>query len=221
MSNNKNIYKLINFGAALAATVMIISVSVTLTVLTRPIYYLDIKYLNIPQMSGISAEACRLNYDTLIDYNLLGGTRELIFPTLPMSEEGRIHFEEVRDIFTSMQMICIAGIIVLMVWILYVKRKNLEDYNHTAWMRMTGIVTVTVAAAVAVAIAIDWQWAFTVMHKMFFNNDYWIFDPVSDPVIRILPDKFFMHCGIFIIVLTVIQIASLELIYRRINRCRK
>lgn len=221
MSKNKNIYKFINFGAALAATVLIISVSVTLTVLARPIYYLDIKYLNIPQVSEISAEACRLNYDTLIDYNLLGGAQELIFPTLPMSEEGRIHFEEVKDIFISMQAICIAGIIILMIWILYVKRRNLEDHNHTAWMRMTGIVTVTVAAVVAAAMAIDWQWAFTVMHKIFFRNDYWIFDPAFDPVIKILPDEFFMHCGILIIILTVIQIVSLELVYRRINRCRK
>lgn len=221
MSKNKNIYKFINFGAALAATVLIISVSVTLTVLARPIYYLDIKYLNIPQVSGISAEACRLNYDTLIDYNLLGGAQELIFPTFPMSEEGRIHFEEVKDIFISMQAICIAGIIILMIWILYVKRRNLEDHNHTVWMRMTGIVTVTVAAAVAAAMAIDWQWAFTVMHKIFFRNDYWIFDPTFDPVIKILPDEFFMHCGILIIILTVIQIVSLELVYRRINRCRK
>lgn len=221
MSENKNLYKFINFGAALAATVIIISVSVTLTVLMRPIYYFDIEHLDIPQAAGVSAESCRLNYDTLIDYNLLGGEEELIFPTFPMSEKGKIHFEEVKNIFISMQIISIAGIVALITWALYLKRKNLRDPDHTLWMRFTGIVTLGIAAAVTAAIAVDWQWAFTAMHRMFFRNDYWIFDPALDPVIKILPEGFFMHCGISIVILTIIQIISLELIYRRINRCGK
>ena len=29
-----------------------------------------------------------------------------------------------------------------------------------------------------------------------FDNDYWLFNSKTDPVIKILPDEFFMHCGI-------------------------
>ena len=34
-----------------------------------------------------------------------------------------------------------------------------------------------------------------------FNNDYWLFDPTTDPIINILPDVYFMHCTIMIFVL--------------------
>lgn len=80
--------------------VVVISLAVTITVLARPLYYFDIENLDIPQASGYSSEACKLNYDTLIDYNLLGGDEELFFPTLRMSEEGKIHFEEVKRILS-------------------------------------------------------------------------------------------------------------------------
>lgn len=77
-----------------------------------------------------------------------------------------------------------------------------------------------VVAAVGAAVLIDWNWAFTTMHKIFFRNDFWIFDAKTDPVINILPEQFFMHCGIMIIVLAIVQIIALQLIYRRLKRRR-
>lgn len=56
------------------------------------------------------------------------------------------------------------------------------------------------------------------MHKVFFDNDYWLFDPKYDPVITILPDRFFLHCGILIVLISVTQSALLEWGYRRMNR---
>ena len=80
---------------------------------------------------------------------------------------------------------------------------------------MTGFVTVAIAAAVLLAVVIDWEWAFEIMHSLLFDNDYWLFNPKTDPVIKILPDEFFMHCGIMIIGLTAAFTAGLEAIYRR------
>ena len=92
-----------NMLLGLAGTVVMICLAVSLTVWFRPLYYFDIDYLDIPQSSGASAELCRLNYDALIDYNVPGGSAKLMFPTMPMSESGRKHFEEVKDIFLAMQ----------------------------------------------------------------------------------------------------------------------
>ena len=41
-------------------------------------------------------------------------------------------------------------------------------------------------------------------HKLFFDNDDWIFNPRTDPVIKILPDEFFMHCAIAIIAIVLL-----------------
>lgn len=215
MVNKKT--KAINLGVACLAMIVIICISVTITVLARPLYYFDIEYLEIPWRSGISAEACRLNYDTLIDYNLLGGDEELVFPTLKMSETGRIHFEEVKEIFINMQLVSIAGIVALIGFTLYIKKKGPQN-SILLWMRYTFPVTMIVALAVGLAMAIDWQWAFTTMHEIFFDNDYWIFNAYTDPVIKILPEEFFFHCGILIVILSMAQIAILRVVYRRFTQ---
>ena len=214
MVNKKT--KTINLGVACLAMIVIICISVTITVLARPLYYFDIEYLEIPWRSGISAEACRLNYDTLIDYNLLGGDEELVFPTLKMSETGRIHFEEVKEIFINMQLVSIVGIITLIGFALYIKKKGPQN-GMLLWMKYTFPVTMIVALAVGLAMAIDWQWAFTTMHEIFFDNDYWIFNSYTDPVIKILPEEFFSHCGTLIVILTIAQIAILRVVYRRLT----
>ena len=215
MVNKKT--KALNLGVACLAMIVIICISVTITVLARPLYYFDIEYLEIPWRSGISAEACKLNYDTLIDYNLIGGDKELVFPTLKMSETGRIHFEEVKEIFINMQLVSIVGIIALIGFALYIKKKGHQN-GMLLWMKYTFPVAMIVALAVGLAMAIDWQWAFTTMHEIFFDNDYWIFNAYTDPVIKILPEEFFFHCGILIVILTMAQIAILRVVYRRLTK---
>ena len=203
-----------NIIAAVFAAIGVLCISVTITVMFRPLYYFDIDYLDIPQMSGMSETVIRANYDVLIDYNLLGGPSELNFPDLIMSQQGRIHFEEVKDIFIFMQFFSIAAVILLVLWIVaWVKKKSLSF----KWMKFTGIVIAIIASTCGCALIIDWDWAFTAMHTIFFRNDYWIFDATTDPVIRILPEEFFMHCGIMIIILALIQIIILQLVYRRLK----
>ena len=48
--------------------------------------------------------------------------------------------------------------------------------------------------------ALDFDRAFTVFHSIFFpGKDNWLFDPVADPVILILPEAFFRNCAIAIV----------------------
>ena len=68
------------------------------------------------------------------------------------------------------------------------------------------------------AVIIDWEKAFTLMHKIFFDNNDWLFDPQTDPIITILPDTFFMHCGFLTIGLTILFCAGLQLLYHRKTR---
>lgn len=86
-----------------------ISFSVVAVLHFRPLYYFDIKALGVEETSGLPEEEIRANYDALIDYNSLSWHGCLQFPTLPMSEGGRIHFEEVRTIFVFVQYLCIVS----------------------------------------------------------------------------------------------------------------
>ncbi|MBQ4649789.1 MAG: TIGR01906 family membrane protein [Firmicutes bacterium] len=205
--NDKVKKKVLNILFAAVCAVVVICLAVSITVWMRPIYYMDINILDIPQRSGVPAEICRLNYDVLIDYNVIGGPDKLEFPDFVMSETGEIHFEEVKDIFIPMQWIGILGGLAVAAAIIWWKEKS--------WMHYSVIITVGIALAVLAAVIIDWEWAFETMHGIFFNNDYWIFDYRTDPVITILPDTFFMHCGLAIIAIVVIVMAAFEIIYRK------
>ena len=70
----------------------------------------------------------------------------------------------------------------------------------------------------AIPIAIDFNTCFILFHKIMFSNDYWIFDPQLDPVINMLPEEFFMHMGIVILVIMLIVSIILQLIYRLIKK---
>ena len=200
-------YNAVDYILALLCTLTVVCLAVSITVWFRPLYYADIEFLDIPEKSGYSEEVCHNNYDVLIDYNVIGGTSELEFPDMEMSEHGRIHFEEVKRIFIFMQIEALAGTAVLAA--VYFRRKR------KGWMHLTGFVSLAVAAAVLLAVVVDWEWAFETMHGLLFDNDYWLFNPQTDPVIKILPDRFFMHCGIMIIGLTAVLTAGLEILYRR------
>lgn len=210
-------HKVFNIAAALIAAVCVICISVTAVVLAKPLYYWDIDNLQIPETSGYSKEICMENYDALIDYNLIGGSEKLVFPSFSMSEQGEIHFAEVKEIFITMQVISIAGIILFSGFMLYRKLHRVPG-EGTLWMRFTGLVLLSAVVLIGLAMAIDWQWSFEFMHKVFFDNDFWLFDPKYDPVITILPDRFFLHCGILIVLISVTQSALLEWGYRRMNR---
>lgn len=211
------IYKIVNIIVAAAAALWIISVSVTVMILARPVYYFDIDRLSIDETSGYNKEVCKNNYDALIDYNLIGGPSELKFPNFTMSFEGKVHFSDVKKIFITMQIIALTGIVLFVCFLLYLRQWG-ANKNKTLWMRLTGIVLLTAAAVTGGAIVVNWQGTFTFMHEILFSNDYWIFNPVTDPVINILPDRYFMHCGIIIAALVTTMAVLLEIGYRRAYR---
>lgn len=197
-----------NIFLGVLAAITVICIAISVTVFFRPLYYFDIDRLNIPENSGFTHQECIRNYDVLIDYNLLGGEKELKFPDMVMSMQGRIHFEEVKTIFTVAQIIAAAGgafFVVLLIW----RRRSYH------WMRVSVITSALIAVSTLAAVLIDWQWAFAMMHKIFFRNDYWLFNPATDPIIKILPDTFFMHCGMMIVGIAVLINILFEILYRK------
>ena len=82
----------------------LLTYSVVLVLNFRPLYYHDVQSLHLSKETGLSEEMICRNYDVLIDYNLFWkGEDTLAFPDFPMSEQGRIHFEEVKRIFVALQ----------------------------------------------------------------------------------------------------------------------
>lgn len=193
---------------ALIICLFIISLAITFTVFFKPLYYFDIDYLNIDTYVNMSKDVIKHNYDILIDYQSLFNTKDLILPDFIMSETGRIHFIEVKQIFVFIQLLCIiTGILSLYIIISNYKKKNY------IYLKASSLLTIGIPSVIGLLASIDFDKAFVIFHKIFFRNDYWIFDYRTDPVITILPQDFFMHCFIMIVSIVIIISLAMYLIY--------
>ncbi len=213
MSKNKILSGLMDVISALVLFLFIVSFSVAVTLNFRPLYYMDIELLGIEERSGIPEEEIRENYDVLIDYNSMFSDEKLEFPTLAMSETGRIHFEEVKVIFVLFQrMALLCGLAGAVLVFLHMRKQSYQFW------KLTGIFTLLIPAVLGAAMAVNWDKAFVIFHKIAFDNDYWIFDAKTDPVITILPDTFFLHCAAMILVLIVVGSLLSFGIYKKMKK---
>ncbi len=210
---------LLPFLCGLSAAIFLICLAATLTLNAGFLYDADIDRYALTETTGLSKEEIRANFQAMVDYNNLGGPETLEFPTFPMSEGGRIHFEEVRRVFHAMEYGAILFGIVAFLGILTCEKKRLITCR--LW---SGVLTIALPAVCGIFAAAAWDRLFVLFHQLVFRNDYWIFDAATDPVITILPDGYFLHCLILIVVIAFAGAAAFLLWYfagrRRLKTAR-
>lgn len=205
--------RLLNILISFSLAIFIISGSVILGLKYKSLYYYDVKKLNISAMSGFSEEEIKLNYDYLIDYNLNNKVEEFDLPTIEYSKEGKIHFEEVRNIFQVIKKVSyLTGMISILGIVLSIKNKNIKFLN------ITSIMTILLPIITAIPLVLNFNYFFIKFHEAVFSNDYWIFDPNIDPVINMLPQGVFLHIGILILAIILMISILLQISYRLLNK---
>ena len=205
--------KLLNILNSFSLAIFIICGSIIVGLNFKSLYYYDVKKLNISDVSGFSDDEIKLNYDYLIDYNLNNKVEEFNLPTIKYSTQGKIHFEEVRNIFQIIKKVFyLTGLISILGIILNIKDKNIKFLN------ITSIITILLPVIVSILLIINFNYFFIKFHEAVFSNDYWIFDPDIDPVINILPEDIFFHIGILILAIVFLTSILLQVSYRRLNK---
>ena len=202
------------FVLPILITLFIISASAVFTLNFRHLYYHDISSLNIEETSGYSENVIRENYDALIDYNSVfhRGSLDL---SLPMSREGRIHFQDVKRIFDVLQILCVLSLIGSLILGIRAWKQG-----YRGFLKSAAVLSVLLPVIAGILIAFNWDNAFILFHELMFSNDYWLFDERTDPVINILPDEFFLHCALLIILLILAASLIMGLIYLRQKKRR-
>ena len=201
--------KKIIIALTLAASMLTLSIAVGLGVihLTNFIYYIDVEVLDIPANSGYSRDVILDNYHAIMGYLSPFNTGEFDLPSMAYSVPGAIHFEECKVIFNAIYLWGAVAFVFLSLMMLF--------YKDKLTYRIAGVMTLALPLVVVAAIAINFEKAFVLFHKLLFNNMNWIFDPRYDPIITILPEEFFMHCGIFIALC--VLLGAVALFIRRRN----
>lgn len=188
---------------------------VRFTIGFKDIYYFDIGYLDIQSRINLSDEEIKLNYDYIIDYNLSKDISEFEMPSIKSSPQGKIHFEEVRDVFQNVNKFFILCTIISIIGIfISIKEKNIE------FLKTTSKALISIPLILSLPVIINFEKSFIIFHKILFDNDYWIFDPRLDPVINMLPEEFFFHCGIIILVLILLASILSYIMYKTLRRIK-
>ena len=201
-------FKVTDLFIGIVFTLLFISIAVVITVNFRPLYYMDVKLLGIEGDSGLSKNEILKNYNTLIDYSSPFYKGNLKFPTLAASESGLSHFAEVKNIFTDFYIIGAITLLLGIAVIVYKSRKR-----EISYLMVSAITAIVLPLLLGLLMSINFDKTFVLFHKLFFNNNDWLFDPATDPVITILPDTFFMHCAILIISIVILFSIIFLIIY--------
>lgn len=205
----KNVTQLFKWTLPITFSVTIICVAALCVLSFKGLYYFEINYLSIENSTYISEDRIRENYDVLINYLTDKKVEKLELPSFTMSDQGEIHFVDVKNIFMFIRKTTyILGFYSLIGIMVNLIKRQYSFLKHTA-IGLIGVPLGILAAAM-----INFDKAFVVFHHIAFTNDYWIFDPDLDPIITILPQEFFLHSFLLIISLVLIMALILIMIYK-------
>ena len=210
----------------ISAALFVVGAAVTVALNCRFMYGIAIDHFHLVARSGLTKDVLMENYRILIAYNNLFGPDTLNMPDFPTSETGAIHFAEVRTIFRFFEL-CVPSFGVFFAAAGLNLRNAKEKgggksgaVKASRFLLIGGVLPLLVVAVLGIACAVDWDRTFVLFHKVMFNNDYWIFDARTDPVITVLPDGFFLMEAVLIFALAALGCVLLIAGYRRADRIR-
>lgn len=198
MNNFVKSFNTLFFG--LIVTLFVLSLSISLPLFIRQFYYWHIDLYNIVEITGVSKENLIFSFNELMD--------SLIFfkpfseGVFPFSEEGKSHFLDCQVLFVLDYVVLIISFVLLVIYLIALrKNKNLiyRPFNMSISVIMLFIPLLLIGALGTYAL-IDLNGAYAFFHKIFFpGKSNWVFDVYKDPIIKALPQEFFINCGILIL----------------------
>ena len=169
----KEAKKLWSWLAIPCIALAVLTGSILPVLLVRGFYTAQIGPLGICEASGLTGQQAAEAYGDVMDY-CMGRRPDFSAGVLPFSAEGASHFADVRQ---------------------RLPRLGGRTPGFWAACGLGGLFLL-----IALLAALNFDGAFTVFHSIFFpGKDNWLFDPVADPVILILPEAFFRNCAIAIV----------------------
>lgn len=209
---------------AFALFIFILTFSIGLPIYFRPFYYLHINALDLPARynSECTYEMVKDAYDEILDYLTLPG-KEFGTGEFPHSHEGASHFADVKGLFTLNTVALISSTVILITLYILIRKKifSLEKKNGHHITYYVGTRVLTVSAVIGLLASLDFTVAFERFHRIFFpGKENFAFDRELDPIIQILPERFFLNCAILILS-SIIAICAGLIIYNKRKENRR
>ena len=149
------------------------------------------------------------DYINIINYLLNPFVESLTIKHYTLSTTGYIHFADVKHLLMWIEIIMLVTV-GSESYIVYKLRQKQQLWS----LRSCLYVLLWIGMPIAFSLAANFNSLFIAFHKLIFRNDYWIFDPVKDSVIQLMPENLFMAGSILLL-------ALYELIsYMMYRRCK-
>lgn len=189
--------KLLFVIKAILIALLILSGAIAVPVLFRSFYHWHIGPMGLGQSLGLDAEQVKTAYREMMDY-CIGLSHTFSVGELGFSESGAAHFADVRDLFLlDLRVLVVCAVLLTALCLLRKERSHLGGHRPGFWSAVGLIGGFTLVASLA---ALDFDRAFQVFHNLFFpGKSNWLFDPLEDPVILLLPEAFFRNCALLIL----------------------
>ncbi|MFR5386990.1 MAG: DUF1461 domain-containing protein [Oscillospiraceae bacterium] len=216
----KEAKKLWSWLAVPCIALAVLTGSILPVLLVRGFYTVQIGPLGICEASGLTGQQAAEAYGDVMDY-CMGRRPDFAAGVLPFSAEGAGHFADVRVLFLLVVWVFVAAAGLLLTGVL---RAACGGSGCPGWGPDTGLgrpAGWVACFVIALLAALNFDGAFTVFHSIFFpGKDNWLFDPVTDPVILILPEAFFRNCAIAIVTVLLTVCIVLVVTGRKRPSCR-
>lgn len=169
-------------------SLFILSLSIAVTITFTPLYSFDIDYLEITETLKMPKEQISTNYRILLNYLNMPWIAELNMPDFPSSARGLFHFVEVKKLFALDYLILLFSGVGTFGFVRYLNRRQ-QSWQLLPYFRWGTLIPL----AILLALLVSFDTLFVLFHQVFFNNDAWLFNATTDPIILALPAEFFMH----------------------------
>lgn len=189
-------YKKQDYLGITSLFIFILTAAIALTILAIPLYQLSLHWFDIPERVGMTYNQIMENYYAVMEYLHFPWVDTLVFPDFPVSESGAFHFWEVKILFYINYALLFVSALISFFYL-----KKLKERKGYWRLVQPFKIAIFVPFILILILAIDFDFMFEMFHKILFNNDAWLFDPRTDPIITVLPQEFFMLTFMFAFVL--------------------
>lgn len=212
--NGINLFNIIiKFIMGMFTTIAMISISTVITLNSTPIYKIIIERYDLTIKTGLTKGQLVENYKILVNYLQNPFVEKLKLEDFVMSANGEIHFFEVKDIFIKLIVISFVFVLSILIYFVLHKVRKVKKIDILEILNYSSNILIIFFVILITTFFINFSWIFEMFHKIFFKNDYWIFDPKTDPIITALPEELFMIFAIIILSILIISAIIIKILY--------
>ena len=172
----------------ISISLMFLMISIEVNSYNKSYFTKSYEKYNIESVTSKSTKELNIITIDLIKYLKGLGGNELL--EAHFNEREILHMEDVQHLFDLARIVKYVSTIISILIVLYLlRKKEILTLGKTLFYGI--FANYILIALLGVLILFDFNKYFTYFHLIFFSNELWILDPMTDLMIQMLPEQFF------------------------------